>query len=123
MTMLLVAYLKRYKEPVSLKGKCIWEGTQWAIMFLLVYQGIFHFGKLDAQHSMKQDYLLRTEQWDLVISEFNHDVLSKRRMCGFKLSFWHIKASFSERLLDYPQHGIETIDATLGSVDLYSTTA
>ena len=74
MTMLLVAYLKRYKEPVSLKGKCIWEGAQWAIMFLLVYQGIFHFGKLDAQHSMKQDYLLRTEQWDLVISEFNHDV-------------------------------------------------
>ena len=27
MTMLLVAYLKRYKEPVSLKGKCIWEGA------------------------------------------------------------------------------------------------
>lgn len=46
MTMLLVAYLKRYKEPVSLKGKCIWEGTQWAIMFLLVYQGIFHFWEI-----------------------------------------------------------------------------
>ena len=81
------------QRTVSLKGKCIWEGTQWAIMFLLVYQGIFHFGKLDAQHSMKQDYLLRTEQWDLVISEFNHDVLSKRRMCGLNLALAH-KGSF-----------------------------
>ena len=123
MTMLLVAYLKRYKEPVSLKGKCIWEGAQWAIMFLLVYQGIFHFGKLDAQHSMKQDYLLRTEQWDLVISEFNHDVLSKRRMCGLNLALAH-KGQLSERLLDYPQHGIETLmlhwDQSIYTAQLHS---
>ena len=83
MTMLLVAYLKRYKEPVSLKGKCIWEGAQWAIMFLLVYQGIFHFGKLDAQ-----------------------------------------KGQLSERLLDYPQHGIETLmlhwDQSIYTAQLHS---
>ena len=96
MTMLLVAYLKRYKEPVSLKGKCIWEGAQWAI---------------------------RTEQWDLVISEFNHDVLSKRRMCGLNLALAH-KGQLSERLLDYPQHGIETLmlhwDQSIYTAQLHS---
>lgn len=121
--MLLVAYLKRYKEPVSLKGKYVWEGIQWAIMFLLVYQGIIHFGKLDAQHSMKQDYLIRTEQWDLVVSDFNHGVLSKRRMCGLNLALAY-KGQLSERLFDYPQNGIETLmlhwDQSIYTAQLHS---
>ena len=72
---------------------------------------------------MKQDYLLRTEQWDLVISEFNHDVLSKRRMCGLNLALAY-KGQLSERLLDYPQHGIETLmlhwDQSIYTAQLHS---
>ena len=106
--MFLVAYLKRYKGPVSLKGKCAWEGMQLIVVIMLAYQGFTHSEKWDGQESMEQDYLIRTGQWDRVISDFNQEKLSKRRMCGLNLALAH-KEMLSEQLLDFPQQGIETL--------------
>ena len=106
--MLLAAYLKRYKEPVSQKGKYVCEGLQLVIVIALAYQGIMYSGKWNGRESMEQDYLIRTGQWDRVISDFNQEKLSKRRMCGLNLALAH-KGILSERLLGYPQIGLETL--------------
>lgn len=121
--MLLAAYLKRYKTPVSVKGKCWTEGSQWAIILLSAYAGIMHFGKLVALDQFKQDYYVRTGQWEKVISEFDQTVLSKRRMCNLNLALAHT-GQLSERLLEYPQRGIETLmlrwDQSVFTAELHS---
>lgn len=122
-TMLLAAFLRKYKPPVSFKGKCWLEGFQWVIIFLLGYGSIIHFGKLEALDQFKQDYYVRTEQWDKIISSFDPSVLSKRRMCNLNLALAQT-GQLSERLFDYPQRGIETLmlrwDQSVFTAELHS---
>lgn len=122
-SMLLAAYLKRYKELVSLKGKCFWEGIQWGTVLLLTCWFIKHSEILDALESMKQDYFIRTERWDQVISDLNQNALSKRRMCELNLALAH-KGILADRLFEYPQNGIETLmlrwDQTVFTAQLHS---
>lgn len=106
--MLLGGYLKRYKEPSTLKKKCSSEILQWVVILFFAYQGIAHFGRLDIKDHLEQDYYIRSEQWDKIISGFDQSSLSKRRMCGLNLALAH-KGVLSEDLLDYPQRGIETL--------------
>ena len=106
--LLSFALRKRWKAPVSWKGKTVWEGMQWLIVLLLAYQSLTHSEKWYDQESMKQDYSIRMGQWEQVIAEFNQEHLSKRRMCGLNLALAH-QGQLSERLFDYPQQGIETL--------------
>lgn len=121
--MLLAAFLKKYHSPVSFKGKCRWEGFQWAIIFLLGYESIIHFGKIDALDQFQQDYYVRTGQWDKIIAGFDQTVLSKRRMCNLNLALAQT-GQLSERLFDYPQGGIETLmlrwDQSVFTAELHS---
>lgn len=121
--MLLAAFLKKYNSPVSFKGKCRWEGFQWAIIFLLGYESVIHFGKIDALDQFQQDYYARTGQWDKIIAGFDQTVLSKRRMCNLNLALAQT-GQLSERLFDYPQGGIETLmlrwDQSVFTAELHS---
>lgn len=121
--MLLAAFLKKYNSPVSFKGKCRWVGFQWAIIFLLGYESIIHFGKIDALDQFQQDYYVRTGQWDKIIAGFDQTVLSKRRMCNLNLALAQT-GQLSERLFDYPQGGIETLmlrwDQSVFTAELHS---
>lgn len=121
--MLLAAFLKKYNSPVSFKGKCRWEGFQWVIIFLLGYESVIHFGKIDALDQFQQDYYARTGQWDKIIAGFDQTVLSKRRMCNLNLALAQT-GQLSERLFDYPQGGIETLmlrwDQSVFTAELHS---
>ena len=121
--MVLGAYLKKWKEPASSKKKCIWIGTQWVAMGFVAYLGIIHWGRLDTIDHLEQDYYIRNEKWDKVITSFNQTTLSKRRMCGLNLALAH-NGILSERLLDYPQRGIETLmlrwDQSVFTAELHS---
>lgn len=121
--MLLAAYLRKYKTPASLKGRCWLEGCQWLVILLLAYEGVTHFGKLAALDQFKQDYYVRTGQWEKVISEFDQTVLSKRRMCNLNLALAHT-GQLSERLFEYPQRGIESLmlrwDQSVFTAELHS---
>lgn len=116
-------YLSRWKKPVSSKKRYIWTGIQWGIMGVIVYQGIMHYGQLDTIDHLEQDYYVRNEKWDKVITSFNRTVLSKRRMCCLNMALAH-KGQLSERLLDYPQQGIETLmlrwDQSVFTAELHS---
>ncbi len=121
--MLLAAYLRKYKTPASLKGRCWLEGCQWLVILLLAYEGITHFGQLAALDQFRQDYYVRTGQWEKVISEFDQTVLSKRRMCNLNLALAHT-GQLSERLFEYPQRGIESLmlrwDQSVFTAELHS---
>ena len=121
--MVLDAYLKKWKEPASSKKKCIWIGIQWVAMGFVAYLGIIHWGRLDTIDHLEQDYYIRNEKWDKVITSFNQTTLSKRRMCGLNLALAH-NGILSERLLDYPQRGIETLmlrwDQSVFTAELHS---
>ncbi|MBP3519011.1 MAG: hypothetical protein J6K31_11560 [Parabacteroides sp.] len=123
-TMMIVgAYLKKWKEPVVLKRKYLWIGFQWVMMGFVTYQGIIYGGRLDTMDHLKQDYYIRNEEWDKVITSFDQTTLSKRRMCGLNLALAH-KGILSEKLLDYPQRGIETLmlrwDQSVFTAELHS---
>lgn len=42
--MVLGAYLRKWKEPTSLKKKCIWIGIQWVVIGFVAYEGIYAVG-------------------------------------------------------------------------------
>lgn len=121
--MVLGAYLRKWKEPTSLKKKCIWIGIQWVVIGFVAYEGIMRWGRLDTIDHLEQDYYIRNGEWDKVITSFNQTTLSKRRMCGLNLALAH-KGILSERLLDYPQRGIETLmlrwDQSVFTAELHS---
>lgn len=121
--MLFAAYLKKQKEPSTLKTKCLLEGIQWVTVLFLAYQGITHWGQLDTLDPLEQDYYIRNEQWDQVISRFDQSALSKRRMCGLNLALAN-KGELATRLFDYPQKGIETLmlqwDQSVFTAELHS---
>lgn len=102
-TILAAVFLRKYKER-----KWVWEGIQAVAVFFLLYQGISHYGRLETAPHLKQDYYMRNEQWDRVIAEFDRSTPSKRRMCGLNLALAH-KGQLAERLLEFPQGGIETL--------------
>lgn len=107
-TLLAAVFLRKYKEPATSKGKWVWEGIQAVALFFLLYQGIGRYGQLETAPHLKQDYYIRNEQWDRVIAEFDRNTPSKRRMCGLNLALAQ-KGELAERLLEFPQGGIETL--------------
>lgn len=107
-TLLAAAFLRKYKEPVTSKGKWVWEGFQAIAILFLLYQGVLRYGQLETAPHLKQDYYIRNEQWDRVIAEFDRNKPSKRRMCNLNLALAY-KGELAERLLEFPQGGIETL--------------
>lgn len=122
-TLVGAIYLKKYKPFVSKKSQWISEGSQGLLIVAIAYGTVVHSKQWEINSAFEQDYYIRKQAWEHIISTFDTNVLSKRRICRLNLALAHT-GQLSERLLEYPQQGIETLlypwDQSVFTAELHS---
>lgn len=111
-----------YLHPKGRTGY-VFYGIQGLLALLILYQATVHFGRLDTLGNLKQDYLVRTENWNQLIADFNPTDLTRRKTCILNLALAQT-GQLNDRLFEFPQNGIETLllpwDQSVFTAELHS---
>ncbi|MCC8170352.1 MAG: DUF6057 family protein [Parabacteroides sp.] len=110
------------KVPAQ-RTKRLSVAVQTVVLAWLVYVTVRTYGALGLQENMRQDYDVRTENWEEIIARYTPERLTNRKTCLLNLALVRT-GQLDDRLLEFPQNGIEALllpwDQTLFTAQLHS---
>lgn len=122
LTGLLRKRIRPDKTPAQ-RTKRLSVTLQTGVLAWLTYTTVSASGAPGLQENMRQDYYVRTENWEELIARYTSQRLTARKTCLLNLALVHT-GQLDDRLLEFPQNGIETLllpwDQTLFTAQLHS---